>query len=688
LKKLHARIEELEQELKSYKTAQKALFQGGEHLRTILETSPVGVGIFRNCDDIITFANSRCFQLLGYAASYELIGRNIHEHWNQKEEFERFKKSYARWGLITETEVSLQTQQGSPFTGLVSWYPMQVEDEACTLFWIFDVTQLKKAKSEIQALNDHLEATVEKRTRQARESEERTRNFAEVSSDWFWEMDADLRLTFLSKRFEEITGFTRDDWLGGRRTDFVQPQELREDSEKWAAHLDDLKARRPFKNFEYSSNGEALDSRLFTTSGQPVFDEAGTFVGYRGTGTDITERKQLEAKLQQSQRMEAIGQLTGGLAHDFNNLLGIMLGNAELLQRILGEQEQPQSRLASIVSAVKRGASLTERMLAFSRQQALLPENTKISVLVEGLEDLLRRTLSPAVEIKIETMTDDWLAIIDQNQFENALINLAINARDAMPDGGNLTISTSCISVDEVMTNPFEDITPGDYVRVRVSDTGTGMTPEIQRKAIEPFFTTKDVGKGSGLGLSMVYGFVKQSNGNLVITSEIGVGTTIILYLPRSIEGQIAPKPVDDHTQPRHGTERILVVEDDANLRELANINLREFGYAVTLANDGDEAIDHMRQGSEFDLLFTDVVLPGSMNGVEIAEQARQIQPSIKILFTTGYARSAALVDAPDDVHTNLIKKPYHLNDLHSKIRAALDSPSCAGPPTRAADRP
>ena len=370
--------------------------------------------------------------------------------------------------------------------------------------------------------------------------------------------------------------------------------------------------------------------------------------------------------------MEAVGQLTGGVAHDFNNLLAVMLGNAELLELRLGEAGDTQQHIEGIKGAIFRGSSLTQRLLAFSRQQLLSPVSADVSSLMDGLDDMLRRTLGEAIDLRIEAAPDLWPAMIDPHQFENALINLAVNARDASPEGGTLVIEATNVTLDKAYAESHEEVTQGDYVKVAVSDFGTGMPAPVLERAFEPFFTTKPVGQGSGLGLSMVYGFVKQSRGHITIYSEVDHGTTVKLYLPRSREAAVACDAEDKTPEFAPGSERILVVEDDPDVRAIPVAILRNQGYEVAEAADAGQAIDHLKAGPPFDLLFTDIVLPGGMNGVEIAAQAKRLQPEIKVIFTTGYAEHALAHNGILDPGMTLVTKPYRRAELLEAVRAAL----------------
>jgi PAS domain S-box-containing protein len=501
-------------------------------------------------------------------------------------------------------------------------------------------------------------------------AEDRTRDFAEASADWFWEMDHEFRYTYLSDRYEEIIGSSVAERLGHRRWDAADPDE---DAEKWAQHIADHEAHRPYKNFEYTPLADNPARICLSSSGVPVFDADGNFTGYRGSTTDIRERKNLEERLGQSQKMETIGQLTGGVAHDFNNLLGVMLGNTEMLEEKLPDDEQTAHNIEALKNAVDRASSLTSRLLAFSRQQTLSPVSTDVTLLVNGLEEILRRTLGETVDTRVASNPDLWPATIDRHQFENALLNLAINARDAMPRGGRLTVETTNITLDAIYAAHVEDVTQGDYVLVAVSDTGSGISPDILDKVFDPFFTTKGVGEGSGLGLSMVYGFAKQSGGHVTIYSEVDQGTTIKLYLPRSTLDVVHDTFRDEAPDFDQGSERILIVEDDADVRKIPVKILQNQGYTVVEAENGAAAIERLNDGEAFDMIFTDVILPGGMNGVEVAEEARRIQPGIKVLYTTGYAETSVAHHGRLDPDETLVNKPYRRTELLEKVRATLE---------------
>jgi signal transduction histidine kinase/ActR/RegA family two-component response regulator len=380
----------------------------------------------------------------------------------------------------------------------------------------------------------------------------------------------------------------------------------------------------------------------------------------------------LDRQLRQSQKMEAVGQLTGGVAHDFNNLLTVILGNAELVADGLKDRPQLRKMVEMTARAAERGAELTSRLLAFSRRQPLDPKPTDINRQIAGMDPMLRRTLGEHIEIELVRGGGLWKAMVDSGQLENAILNLCLNARDAMPGGGRLTIETANAHLDADYAARQTELEPGQYVMVAVSDTGTGMDAATLERAFEPFFTTKDVGKGSGLGLSMVYGFVKQSKGHVRIYSEPGHGTTVKLYLPRADAEEGADAAASAETAAERGSGRILLVEDDDLVRENAAAQLTGLGYDVVAVGSGREALAALAKGDAFDLLFTDVVMPGGTNGRELAEQALKLRPGLPVLYTSGYTENAIVHHGRLDRGVELLAKPYRRQDLAAKVRAVL----------------
>jgi len=391
---------------------------------------------------------------------------------------------------------------------------------------------------------------------------------------------------------------------------------------------------------------------------------------------EIEERQATESRLHQAEKMDAIGHLTGGIAHDFNNMLAIITGSLDLAKRRMGQEGDPRivSHIDNAANAAERAAALTHRLLAYARKQPLDPRQLNVNALVGSVNALLERTLGEQVVIDMQLNPEVWPCTADQTQLETAIINLAVNARDAMPGGGKLVIETTNVTLDAAYCSQHEDLAPGDYVQIAISDTGHGMSPEVRARALDPFFTTKDVGKGTGLGLSQVYGFLKQSGGHLNLYSEAGKGTTIKLYVPRTTSSEGADERSQNatlrYTPPQNLT--VLVVEDDHGVRAMARASLIELGFIVHDVDSPHEAVQLIESGLAIDLLFTDVVMPG-MNGRQLAHRLRETRPDLKVLYTTGYTRNAILHNGVIDSDVVLLVKPYSVDDLARKIMDALN---------------
>jgi len=393
---------------------------------------------------------------------------------------------------------------------------------------------------------------------------------------------------------------------------------------------------------------------------------------------DISQRNQAEKSLQRSQKMDAIGQLTGGIAHDFNNILGVIIGNTEMLQFDLPKESvNLHERITSILNSSHRAADLTKQLLSFSRKKSSKQVATNINSLVYKMQNLIARSVTPEVEVSLQLETDLWLVKIDQGDFEDVILNLSINARDAMSGHGSMIISARNVKLDEAFCELITNATPGEYIELAVSDTGIGVSSEQLDHIFEPFFTTKEEGKGTGLGLAMVYGFVQRSQGYIDVKSKVGTGTTIKLYLPRFIgtEKKVTQKHTENHTLIPRGTETLLVVDDEEALLTLAKALLEGMGYSVYTATNGKRALEMLHQDFHIDLLFTDVVMPGGINGYQLAEQAVAAFPNLKVLFTSGY--TGKIMDdtqAPDAGLTlKLLRKPYTRSELATKVREILN---------------
>lgn len=393
--------------------------------------------------------------------------------------------------------------------------------------------------------------------------------------------------------------------------------------------------------------------------------------------SQMTERERVEASLRQSQKMEAVGQLTGGLAHDFNNLLTGISGSLELTRARLsqGKANSVDRYITTAQEAVKRAAALTHRLLAFSRRQALEPKPTNVNRLVTGMEELIRRTVGPAIHVEVVGAGGLWSTLVDPNQLENALLNLCLNARDAMPQAGRLTIETANRWLDERGARDL-DIAPGQYISLCVTDTGTGMEPDVAAHAFDPFFTTKPLGQGTGLGLSMIYGFARQSGGQIRIYSEVGKGTTMCLYLPRHDDDPNFNDAanVPEASESLGDGEVVLVIDDEPSIRMLITDVLSDTGYSVLEASDGPAGLRVLQSAARIDLLITDVGLPGGMNGRQVADVARTLRPDLKVLFITGYAENALMGNGHLEKGMHVLAKPFEVERLAIKIRELVKS--------------
>lgn len=632
------------------KHAETALRVSEEKFRTLTDYSPVGM-FHTNAQGNTSYNNPKSTELMGMSAQ-EASGMG----WLDGIHPEDRERVRTMWRSGVENEGHYQEVRWLHADGKTVWtagdiIPNMGCDGDGFIGTLVDISKRKQAETALRV------------------SEEKFRTLTDYSPVGMFLINAQGNATYFNDKCSELMGITAQEanglgWLSG-----VHPDDCERISAAWT---------KAFENAEeYHDEFRWLhaDGNVVWTSVDvvPFGGNGGDGDGFIGTLVDITARKQAETALRQAQRMEAIGQLTGGVAHDFNNLLAIMLGNAELLEYEADLTKEGQQFVDEVKQAIFRGSSLTQRLLAFSRQQILAPVTTDVSALIGGLHDVLQRSLGEVIDLGIEKMPDLWPVTIDPHQFENTLVNLALNSRDAMPNGGALMIEASNVTLDESYVDRHDEVMPGDYVMVAVCDSGTGMSAGVLKKAFEPFFTTKEVGEGSGLGLSMVYGFVKQSKGHISIYSDLGMGTTVKLFLPRSPEVVAESFAVDETRTFAPGSERILVVDDDPEVRIAPVTMLRKQGYEVTEVANGRQAIDLLKTGQRFDLLFTDIVLPGGMNGAEIAVEAKRLQPNIEVIYTTGYTGNRDAHSGILDTGTPVLTKPYRLADLAEIVREILD---------------
>ena len=483
--------------------------------------------------------------------------------------------------------------------------------------------------------------------------------------------DIDGRIEYVNPKFTETTGYTYAEVVGKRpgflKSGQTSPKEYRE---LWDVIRGGQVWRGEFSNRR--KNGELFWE---LASIAPVRDGRGSVTHYVAVKEDISDRKATEERLRHSQRMETIGQLTGGIAHDFNNLLAIIIGNLQLLEERSGHSPENRELIADAIWSAERGAQLTHRLLAFARRQRLNPRVADLNHIVREMTGLLRRTLGERIDVREILTPGVWQTMIDRGQLESALLNLVVNARDAMPGGGVLTIATDTAALPLDLPAKGEDVPPGEYVVLTVTDTGVGMPPDVLDRVFEPFFTTKKFGEGSGLGLSMVYGFVRQSGGTITMESRPGHGTIVRIYLPRALsfpdEDEACVGGNDEDRATRE--EVILVVEDDPRVRKTATSILRRDGYTVIEAGDAGEALQAVDRLPRIDLLFTDIVLANSINGSELAHQVLCRRPNTRILLTSGHAEQVPAVENMIAAGVDLLPKPYHRNELTSRVRELLN---------------
>jgi PAS domain S-box-containing protein len=487
----------------------------------------------------------------------------------------------------------------------------------------------------------------------------------------------DNPIIFANRAFLAMTGYTPEELIG-RNCRFLQGPDT--DRGTIAQVRSAIAEKREFATevLNYRKNGSTFWNALFVS---PVYNADGELVYYFGSQLDVSRRRDAEEALGQAQKMEALGQLTGGIAHDFNNLLQVIVGYVDILSAGLEKPDADRARLGraaeNIRQAADRATTLTQQLLAFARKQRLDGRAVNLNTLVEGMGEMVARSVGEAVKVELDLAKDLWNCRVDPTQAEVAILNVLINARDAMPDGGTVRISTENSEVaagGEV--GPLRD---GRYVSIAIRDTGTGIPPAVLARVMDPFFTTKEEGKGTGLGLSMVYGFAKQSGGAAQIESAVGEGTTVRLSFPATDGDVNAPSKVSLRAVDRPGTETILIVDDREDVAELARTILRDFGYTTLVASNAREALEILDSSGRVDLLFTDLIMPGGMNGVVLAREARRRQPRLKVLLATGYAEASLERTDIGGSEFDLLNKPYRRTELVRRVRAILDGPTGVG---------
>ena len=626
-------------------------------LQNLINASPHAIVSIDN-DHRLTAWNPAAERIFGYTAD-EVVGRPYPLVPDEgRAVFEQLFHRITAGERLRDIPIRRRTKDGQMLDIVFSGAPLYSETGAPigVASILEDVTEKKK--------NEHA----------LLESEEMARGIVDTALDAFIQMDESGTIVNWNRQAETIFGWPHGEAIGKTLGDLIVPERHR------ARHREGLV--RFLRSGDSSLLGKRIEIDAQHRNGCEIKVELAVTALRRRSGyvfngfiRDITEKVAAEGQLRQAQKMETVGQLTGGIAHDFNNMLTVITGTIDILGEAVADNPQLAAITKLISGAADRGAELTRHLLAFARKQPLQPRATDINALVIETTKLMRPTLGEHIELATALERDAWSALVDPSQLTSAILNLAINARDAMPDGGKLTLETRNIVLDQNHAYASGQIEAGSYMLIAVSDTGTGIPDAIREKIFDPFFSTKEVGKGTGLGLSMVYGFVKQSGGHIQVYSEVGHGTTFKIYLPRAEaaqlvqRGEVAPQPLIAGKN-----ETILVVEDDPLVRSFVTSQIQNLGYRTISAGDAAEALGIIDRGTMFDLLFTDVVMPGGMNGRELSEEAARRKPGLKVLFTSGYTQNAMVHHGRLDPGVFLLAKPYRKSDLAHMLRQALDT--------------
>ena len=627
-----------------------------ERFEQAFNASPMMIMVVESTSERFIDVNLPCLQKTEYQRQEFLTGTMADlGFWCDYEDHRHIMKAVEKDGCIEEFPVRIKKKSGKEMSCLLSCRKVPFANMECLFIFLEDLGKRETAERTLQ------------------ENERRFRDFASTAADWFWETDTELRFTYLTGKVEEVMGMGIENIVGSTWEQIFVGHGKVEDLD-WRVNYGKLSRREPFSGFEVDWLRPDGKRRRIVLNGKQIADSDGHFSGYRGAGRDITLRKETEETMRRSMKMDAVGQVTGGIAHDFNNILGIIIGNLDFIKRFGNTDDLILRRVEAATKASERASKLTRQLLDFSRRQAHNCQPININEIIKGMDSLITRSVTPEVEVVTDLFPDLSMTDIDSGDFEDVLLNLVINARDAMPDGGRFSITTSNIVLDEYYTMMNPGLESGKYVLLAVSDTGVGIPSEVLEHIFEPFFTTKPHGKGTGLGMSMVYAFAQRSKGSVRVYSEPGTGTTVHVYLPRTTEKIKKP---ERHPQVMPGLpggdETILIVDDEVDLLALAADMLKFLGYTTLTAKNGNEAIAMLlEKGTEIDLLFTDVVMPGGMNGFDLAEQALLLNPDQKILFSSGYIEKAVPKIGQFAFSPRIIFKPYSELDLAIHISEAL----------------
>jgi PAS domain S-box-containing protein len=613
----------------------------------------------------ITGWNPQAEKTFGWTLE-EALGRPIDETIMPERYRQPHRAGLARYLASGEARVLNQRielealhRDGREFPVELAITPIRGDKTVTFSAFIRDVSEAKERIAQLRRASDLVNAVVENMPDMI--------VLKEPAGDGF-------RYLLINAAGEALLGRDRSEVIGKTERDIFPPDEAASVVEANRA----VAASGQPRTFGDRKLTTATGVRTVETRVVPIYGDAGRLGLILAIIRDVSEAKAREEQLRQLQRLDAIGRLTGGVAHDFNNLLAVIHGNSELLRCQQEDGSEAAEMVDDVIGASARGSELVKRLLAFARMQHLEPESIDLGARLPNVLSLLQRSLGENVNVRVKTGKGLWPAIVDATQVDDAIVNLAINARDAMPDGGTLTIETRNIKLDQDYAANHLEVTAGDYVMLAVGDTGVGMPPDVIARAFEPFFTTKEEGKGTGLGLSQVFGWVKQSGGHIKIYSEFGHGTTIKLYLPRA-EGRTADKESEPEAATPKGDETILVVEDNPNVRKTVIRQLHDLGYRTVEADSGASALQLVKDGLQFDFLLTDVIMPGGLTGYQLADELRADRPDLCVLFTSGYT-DLATASGQQERKDPLLSKPYRKHDLGRAVRAVLDAPASVEP--------
>ncbi len=648
--RLQVRLNGLLQQERTQQESERARFIARERLFSAVVESSNDAVITMTLDGKITSWNRAAEQLFGYDTT-EALGRDIAliVPPERRSELDRMLGQIGSGEKIEHHETTRRHKDG------------RIIDVSLSISPILDARGVVIGASKVAR-----DITESKRTEHALnlETEERRRIF-ETSQDLILIADSGGQLIQVSPSAMTILGYAPEEMVGRNVSEFVYVPEL----DAFWREMGACRRGRDIHNFEAQllhKEGRGVVLNWMASWSEPV--RRHFFIG-----RDLTEKRSAEAQIRQAQKMEAVGQLTGGVAHDFNNILTVITGTIGILADAVADRPDLASIVKLIDDSAERGARLTQQLLAFARKQPLQPTNIDVSALLVETAELLRPTLGERIQIERILSPNPCTALADPNLLATSIVNLALNARDAMPDGGKLTLETANVCLDKDYADANREVVPGDYVMIAVSDTGCGIPPAYLDKVFDPFFSTKGIGKGTGLGLSMVFGFVKQSGGHIKVYSEVGHGTSIKLYLPRSTASPPGSAAHQDTRDYRGGGETILIVEDDPLVRQHVMAQVANLGYTTLAAANAGEALDMLEHHPEIDLLFTDVIMPGAMNGRQLADAALKRRPSLKTLFTSGYTENAIVHHGRLDAGVLLLAKPYRKAELARMIRMALE---------------